>query len=219
MDKNQPFVVYGASGSGSVPIEAALEILQLPYTLEDHEPWKGRVETDRLFAINPMLQVPAVRLPSGEMMTESAAILIWLADQYPKARLAPTIGDPKRPDFLRWMTFVSSAVYALYWIADNPARVFENSAGHDEIKSKIYRRIESCWALMGDQLRPDKFLLGPDISVLDLYVATASRWSPGRRRFYELAPSLADAIQRTDRDPLLSKLWSQRYPFEPGWER
>jgi glutathione S-transferase len=88
MSESQPFVVYGASGSGSVPIEAVLELLGLPYRLEEHEPWKGSAETERLTAINPMAQVPAVRLPSGEVVTESAAILIWLADRYPEGRLA-----------------------------------------------------------------------------------------------------------------------------------
>ncbi|MBN9334339.1 glutathione S-transferase family protein [Devosia sp.] len=219
MSESQPFIVYGASGSGSVPIEAALELLGLPYRLEEHEPWKGSAETERLAAINPMAQVPAVRLPSGEVMTESAAILIWLADRYPEGRLAPAIGDARRPDFLRWMTFVSSAIYALYWVTDNPSRVLEDAGGHDEIKAKIYRRIESCWALMGEQLAPQNFLLGEEIGVLDLYVATASRWSPDRRRFYEVAPSLAGAIRRTDSDPRLSRLWARRFPFEPGWER
>ena len=219
MPESHPFVVYGASGSGSVPIEAVLDLLHLPYRLEEHEPWKGRAETERLASINAMVQVPAVKLPSGEIMTESAAILIWLADRYPEARLAPAIGDPRRPDFLRWMTFVSSAIYALYWIADNPARVLEQADGHDEIKAKIYQRLENCWAFMGEQLAPENFLLGNEISVLDLYVATASRWSPGRRRFYEVAPALADAVRRTDSDPRLSQLWARRYPFEPGWER
>jgi GST-like protein len=72
---------------------------------------------------------------------------------------------------------------------------------------------------MGEQLAPQNFLLGEEIGVLDLYVATASRWSPGRRRFYEVAPSLAGAIRRTDSDPRLSQLWARRFPFEPGWER
>ena len=58
-----------------------------------------------------------------------------------------------------------------------------------------------------------------ELSVLDLYVATASRWSPGRRRFYEVAPKLADVIRRVDADPRLATLWAERFPFTQGWER
>ena len=73
-----------------------------------------------------MRQVPAMLLPNGELMTESAAILIWLADSHPEARLAPTMAAHARPAFLRWMAFVSSAIYALYWIRDEPRRIIDD---------------------------------------------------------------------------------------------
>jgi len=105
------YIVYGATGSGSVPIEAALRLIGLPYRVEDHAPWEGTARANELTHINPMQQVPALALPSGELMTESAAILIWLADAYPQARLAPALTATTRPAFLRWMTFVSSAIH------------------------------------------------------------------------------------------------------------
>jgi GST-like protein len=207
------------SGSGSVPIEAALSLLALPYRIEESSPWESEEDAEKLAAINPMLQVPALILPSGEVMTESAAILIWLADAYPGARLAPALDDANRPAFLRWMSFVSSAIYALYWISDNPSRVAERAEDHDAVKARLFERIARCWEFMGAQLRPGDFLLGEDISVLDLYVATASRWSPGRRRFYEVAPGLAETIRRVGSDPRLAVIWAERFPFAPGWER
>ncbi|MGF6256897.1 glutathione S-transferase family protein [Ensifer sp. LBL] len=215
----EPFVVYGASGSGSVPIEAALSLLSAPYRVEDHAPWDGKQEADRLARINPLRQVPALVLPNGELMTESAAILIWLADAYPERRLAPAVSDAKRPAFLRWMTFVSAAIYALYWIADDPSRIAEREEDHAAVKARVFDRVAHCWQRMGAELQPGKYLLGDELSVLDLYVATASRWSPGRRRFYEVAPTLADVIRRVDADPRLAPLWAERFPFTQGWER
>lgn len=215
----ETFVVYGASGSGSVPVEATLGLLKLPYRVEDYAPWEGGPEADKLAGINPMMQVPALALPSGEVITESAAILIWLADAYPEARLAPAPAEAKRAAFLRWMSFVSSAIYALYWITDNPARVAERPEDHAAVKARLFERIARCWELMAAQLHPGNYLLGDDLTVLDLYVATASRWSPGRRRFYEVAPGLADAVRRVDDDPRLAALWAERFPFSQGWER
>lgn len=215
----ETFVVYGAAGSGSVPIEAALSLLNLPYRVEECAPWEGQQEENKLVSINPMLQVPALALPTGDVISESAAILIWLADTYPEARLAPALTGPARPAFLRWMTFVSSAIYALYWIADNPSRIIEHAEHHATVKARLFDRIARCWELMGAQLRPGSYLLGEDLSVLDLYVATASRWSPGRRRFYEVAPGLAETIRRVDADPRLAAIWAERFPFTQGWER
>jgi GST-like protein len=212
-------IVYGAKGSGSVPIEAALHLIGLPYRVEDHAPWESAARAGDLARINPMRQVPALALPSGELMTESAAILIWLADAHPDARLAPVLSDPRRAAYLRWMTFVSSAIYALYWIADDPSRVVDRAADHQAAKARLYDRIAECWGIMDAQLRPRRHLLGDDLSVLDLYVATASRWSPGRHRFYEVAPGLASAIRRADAEPRLAALWAERFPFVEGWER
>ena len=56
-------------------------------------------------------------------MTENAAILIYLADLYSQARLAPGPNDPKRAQYLRWMAYVSAAIYALGWIKDDAMRI------------------------------------------------------------------------------------------------
>ena len=216
------YIVYGAAGSGSVPIEAALDLIGLPYRVEDHAPWESTARASALTRINPLLQVPALALPSGEIMTESAAILIWLADAYPQARLAPAPTDAARPAFLRWMNFVSSAIYALYWIADDPSRVVDRQEDHPIVKAHLFARMAHCRGVMSAQMKPDlqsgRFLLGDDLSVLDLYVATASRWSPGRRCFYEVAPDLAEVVRRVDADPRLSAIWAKRFPFVEGWE-
>lgn len=216
------YIVYGATGSGSVPIEAALRLIGLSYRVEDHAPLESAARAGELTGINPLLQVPALALPSGEIMTESAAILIWLADAYPAARLAPAPTDAMRPAFLRWMNFVSAAIYALYWITDDPSRVVDRKEDHETVKAHLYDRMAHCWGVMDAALRADlprrRYLLGDDLSVLDLYVATASRWSPGRRRFNDVAPALADVVRRTDADPRLTSLWTERFPFVEGWQ-
>jgi GST-like protein len=210
---NDIYVVYGAQGSGSVPIEAALSLLGVSYRIEECAPWVSAERAAELAPANPMLQVPALALPSGELMTESAAILIWLADAYPEARLSPAVNHVTRPAYLRWMNFISSAIYALYWIRDNPLRITDRIEDHAEIKARLADRITHCWGVMGAQVKPGRYLLGDDLSMLDLYVATASRWSPGRQRFYEVAPGLAEAIRRVDAHPRLVELWAERFPF------
>lgn len=214
----ETYVVYGASGSGSVPVEAALGLIDLPYRVEERAPWESPERAAELARTNPMLQVPALVLPSGELMTETAAILIWLADAHPEARLSPTVSQITRPAYLRWMSFVSSAIYALYWIRDDPSRITDQAEDHAAIKARLSDRFIHCWGVMDAQVSPGRYILGDDLSVLDLYVASASRWSPGRRCFYEVAPRLAEAIRRVDADPRLVKLWAERFPFVEGWE-
>ena len=213
------FVVHGARGAGSVPIEAALTLMGLPYEVVERPPLKDfEAALAAAAKVNPMRQIPAVVLPGGELMTESAAILIWLADAYPQAGLAPPSTSPLRPAFLRWMTFVSAAIYGLYWIRDDPSRMTPDKALEPWLRERTADRIAECWGIMEAQVSPGRYLLGDEMSVLDLFVATISRWGPRRRRFYEVAPRMGEVVRRIDADPRLAGFWAERFPFSEGWE-
>ena len=208
------YTLYGAAGSGSVPVEAAMTLIGLDYRVIEVVTWAGEAERDKVAAVNPMRQIPALILPGGETLTESAAILIWLADAYPEARLGPTIDDPRRAQFLRWMSFIPAAIYSMFWVRDEPARlVGEDAAAQEEVKRRTAERIAECWRVMDSQITPGRFLLGDDLSVLDLYVAVASRWTPRRARFYAEAPRMADVVRRVDALPGLRAFWAERFPF------
>lgn len=213
------FTVYGAAGSGSVPVEAALTLIGLPYTVVEAVTWASEAERERVAAVNPMRQVPALVTPDGEVITESAAILIWLADNHPAARLAPSPDSPLRAQFLRWMVYVPAAIYSLFWVRDDPSRlVGSDPALQAQVKAATAERIADCWAMMERQVTPGRYLLGDDLTVLDLYVAVVSRWGPRRRRFYEVAPRMGQVVRRVDADPRLAAFWAERFPFVEGWE-
>ncbi len=211
--------VFGAAASGSVPVEAALTLLGVPYEVIEAVTWESEEARQRVEPINPLRQVPALVLPSGEIITESAAILIHLADLHPQARLAPALNEPGRAQYLRWMTFVSAAIYAYAWIKDDPSRVTSGPQEAAHLIARIHDRIADCWRKMDGQIKPGRYLLGDELTVLDLYVAVISRFTPGRTRFYASAPGMAPVVRRVDADPRLTEFWAQRYPFNEGWER
>ena len=210
--------IFGAAGSGSVPIEAMLTLHGIPYEVIEAVTWEDEAARKRVEAVNPLRQVPALVLPSGEVVTESAAILIYLADLYPEARLAPGLGDPKRAQYLRWMAYVSAAVYALVWIIDDPTRIVASKEHAPHVVDRIRDRRADCWRMMDEQITPGRYVLGDELSVLDLYVAVISRFAPGRTRFYKSAPKMAEIVRRVDADPRLTGFWAKRFPFHDGWE-
>jgi len=212
--------IFSALGSGGVPVEAAMSLIGLPYEIVEAPTWEGAAEQAKVAAVNPLRQIPALVTPDGETITESAAILIWLADRYPEAKLGPAIDDPRRAQFLRWMTFIPASIYSLFWVRDEPSRL----GGPDpdvgtRIKAATAERIIDCWAMMESQLTPGRYLLGDELTVLDLYVTVVSRWGPRRVRFYEVAPRMAEVVKRVDADPRLAAFWEQRFPFFDDWER
>lgn len=213
------FTLYGAAGSGSTPVEATLRLIGLNYQVVEAATWESEAERDRVAAVNPMRQVPALVTPDGEIITESAAILIWLADSHPQARLSPALDDPRRAQFLRWMTFIPASIYSMFWVRDEPTRLGgDNPQAQAEIQQRTIERIADCWRMMDAQITPSRFLLGEELTVLDLYVAVASRWTPRRRRFYAEAPGMAEVVRRVDALPALQPFWAERFPFDKGWE-
>lgn len=207
-----PLTLYGAAASGSVAVEAALTLLGLPYTLIEGATWAEQAARDRVATSNPMRQIPTLVLPDGEVMTESAAILIYLADLHPEARLAPAPSDPLRRQFLRWMLYVSSAIYALHWIKPDVKRIGVPESARDAVVDAVHERIAFCWASMDRQVTPGRYLLGDELTVLDLYVAVVSRFGPWRERFAEVAPGMLTAVHQVDAEPRLAALWRERFP-------
>ena len=204
---SEAYVVYGERGTGSVAVEAALTLLGADYRVEN-------VPEAKLGAIpNPMAQVPALLLPGGELMTESAAILIWLADAHPAARLAPAAQSPLRPAFLRWMAFVSSAIYAHYWARDVPVRVVKDPAAQAEVKVNLNARIAHGWGVMEGGITPGRYLVGDEIGVLDVYVTVVSRWTPRQALHERIAPRIGEIVRRVENDPRLATLWAERFPL------
>lgn len=193
-------------------MEAALTLLNIPFRLVEGATWASEAARKRVGGQNAMRQIPTLVLPSGEVLTESAAILVHLADLHPEAKLAPGLAEPSRRQFLRWMFFVSSAIYSLHWIKPDVSRIGAPQSARDDVVQAVHERIAFCWRTMDAQLDPARYLLGDNLSVLDLYVAVVSRFGPWRDRFYAEAPRMTPAIRRVDDEPRLSALWARRFP-------
>lgn len=113
--------VYGVPGWGSTISELMLSLADIPYEVVDVEgfdqPGPAR---ERLRQINPLCQVPTLRLADGSIMTETAAIALMILDQRPD--LAPAPGTPQRPQFQRLLVWLVANVYPTFTYADYPER-------------------------------------------------------------------------------------------------
>ena len=154
------YLLHGAKGWGSVVVEAALVLMGQAYRTVDLPQGVYAHDDQELARVNPLRQVPALVLPSGELLTETAAILLWLTEQHPEAGLAPAPGAPERGEFLRWMAYVPGQIYPMYWVRDVPSRLAEGEAAEAVIKTRTAERIADCWAMMESQISPGCYILG-----------------------------------------------------------
>src|SRR6185503_17196305 len=116
------YTLYGDYGSGAFSAEAALAEAGAPYSFELVSLEKNEQKAPAFLAINPSGKIPALRLPGGTVITESAAILLTLAEHYPQARLLPPAGSPARAQAYRWLAFMAGEIYSIVEIVDYPER-------------------------------------------------------------------------------------------------
>ena len=87
----------------------ALEEVGEPYQLSFVDIQKGGQKAPEIVALNPMGKLPLLT-DDDSVVTENAAIALYLADRYAPGRLAPRLDDPKRGTYLRWSLFAPSVI-------------------------------------------------------------------------------------------------------------
>jgi GST-like protein len=192
--------LLGCKGCGSAIVEAAFAVAKLPLDYEEVDYSAGSNTRERLLAVNPLGQVPTLVLPDGSVMTESLAIVHYLNDLAPRAGLVPAKGDAARVPFLRWSTYLVTAVYPTFTYGDEPAKWVEDTHGAKQLRESTDRHREAQWLRLEEAVG-DPWFLGAKMTALDLYVAVMTRWRPGRKWFTAHTPRLLAIAQKASATP------------------
>jgi glutathione S-transferase len=170
------YKLYGRPNAGSLALQIVLEEIGAPYELS----WVGKApaEAEAFRKINPTGRIPALVLPDGTSVFESAAILIHLTGAHPDANLAPAAGTSAHARFLQWVVFLSANVYEcalrLYY-SDRYSTV--GAAAAPEIKERAAADYVRHLELIHGALSP--YLLGETFSAADPYLHMLAGWYDG----------------------------------------
>lgn len=205
------YVLYAVPGWGSALAEAMLVWCGAPFRVEDVNGFdREGPSRDKLLSVNPLAQVPTLVLPDGSILTESAAIALYLAEQYPDVELAPRPGGPHRTRYLRWLVWLVANVYPTFTYGDYPERWVTVSPDSLTASTNAYR--ERLWRLLEAEIGSGAWVLDEQFSALDIYVGVMTRWRPRRAWFDEHCPKLAAIARRVDEEPRLHRVWERNFP-------
>jgi GST-like protein len=208
------YVLYGNPGWGSAIVEAQLAYYGLPFSLVPSGDLFDSAEArERLLPLNPLAQVPVLVLPDGQVMTESAAITLHLADLTGRDDLVPGPQAAQRAAFLRWLVYLVANIYPTFTYADVPTRFVKHDDAAKGFRGEVDLYVQRLWqAVEGATGTP--WFLGDRLSALDLFFAVMTHWRPRRQWFVEQAPKVLAAAERASALPAVAPVMARNFPVK-----
>jgi glutathione S-transferase len=149
---------------------------------------------DDYLLVNPKGQVPVLSLDGGGVLTEGPAIVQYIADKAPNAKLAPAHGTNERYQLQEWLNMLTSDLHKSFSPLFNPVMP-------DEAKAIFREKISKTFGYIDSQLAGKDYLMGSQFTVADGYLFTLLRWGIGMK--FELAkhPNLHAFFERVGARP------------------
>jgi GST-like protein len=204
------YTLYGARGSGSFSVEAALSEAGAQVETIDLD-FRGSEQLSPAHrARNPTGKVPALVLPSGEVLTESLAILLTIAERCPEARLLPKEGSDARAQALRWLAFLAAEIYPVVEIEDYPER-FTDAASAPALREAARERVRQRFLILEHAIEDDPWLLPSGFSLADIYAANLSRWIVGKEWRETHCPKIERSAAAVAARERIAPVWKRHF--------
>lgn len=187
--------LYYLPGACSLAANIALREASLKFDLVKVDRQTKRAADGLDFKeVNPKGYVPALTLDSGETLTENVAVLQYIADRNPAAKLAPPAGTMERYRLVEWLAFINSEIHKSF------GPLFRKDAP-DDTKNYARQNIATRAGWLNSNLGARSFLMGEQFTVADGYLFVVLGW--GAHAGIDLAqwPQLQGLVARVGARP------------------
>ncbi|QDC44925.1 glutathione S-transferase family protein [Methylophilus medardicus] len=188
-------ILYSNKLSRGRAVHWLLEELQVPYRIE-HLAFGEAMKVSQFRAINPMGKVPA--LTHGDaVVTETPAILTYLAEHFAEKGLIPPAGSSARAAFYRWMFFIAGPLEAatsatfLGWQAPERTPLGTSCQGF-----LGYGSLDLTLDTLDDLLQQSAYVCGNTFTAADIYLASHLAFGMRYTQAYPPRPSFTAYLDR-----------------------
>ena len=173
----------------------ALEEVGVPYEMKFVDIMTGAHKTPDMLALNPMGKLPI--LQDGEtVVTEVAAIALYLGDRYAAGRLAPALDDPARGTYFRWSLFAPSVI--------EPGSMAKASNWDFKASAAGWGKFDAMVGAMEAAIAGKDFILGAQFSMADVVFGGTIRYML-RFKMLEATPAFTSYAERLSQRPALQR--------------
>ena len=195
---------YYAPGSVAFAPHIVLEELGIEHELERVLTGDEEHKRPAYLQVNPLGRLPALKLDDGRVLTETAAVLQYLASLKPDANLVPV--DPwLRARCQEWLSLIGTTLHPAYALILRPDRVIADASTHDVLRTESRARFIELLRHCDVRVPDEGWLLGSEFSVADAYLAVMVMWARFIQVPFEELPRL--------------KAWFARVAARPAYRR
>jgi glutathione S-transferase len=184
--------LYYTTGACSLASNIALREAGIPFEMSKVDKRTKRVDGVEFVTINPKGYVPALQLDDGQVLTENVAVLQYIADLNPAAKLAPPAGTMERYRLMEWLSFINSEVHKAF------SPLFSSEAT-EETKTYARNYLAKRLAYLDGALGDNKYLTGDQFTIADAYLSTVLGW--GTHVAVDIGPKLKSYLDRVRARP------------------
>ncbi|MDZ4676738.1 MAG: glutathione transferase GstA [Oligoflexia bacterium] len=185
--------LYFSPGACSQAPHYVLNESGLTFTVEPVNLVTGHYKKGDFTQVNPKGYVPVLELDNGEILTEAAVIMQYIADQAPDKKLIPKAGTLERYRCQEWLNYISSEIhkgFGVLWVGSYP----------EEIVKTTRATLEEKFAYVAKQLGTKSFLMG-DYTIADAYLFTMLNWARYHKLELTKTPELLGFMEKMKTRP------------------
>jgi glutathione S-transferase len=172
------FTLYYMSGTCALASHIALIDADAPYQLARVDFAKNEQKSADYIAVNPKARVPALATPSG-ILTETPAILAFIAQSFPDSRLAPLDDVFAFAQLQAFNAYLCATVHVAHAHRGRGYRWADEPSSFEDMKRKVPKSVGACFELVETGMLRGPFVMGEAYSIADAYLFTLSQWLEG----------------------------------------
>ncbi|MBR0898848.1 glutathione S-transferase family protein [Bradyrhizobium tropiciagri] len=201
------YILHYWPGYCSLATHIVLRWLGAEYSLNKVD-YDTRQSKDYQQKINPSSTVPALALPDGNMLSQNIAILNYLADLYPEAKLCGDGTPLGRARVNRWLGYINSDVHKAFSPLLHPERIPGDAAAQEATKQIARTALRRHFEILNAQLTANEWIAGEQRSVADPYLFVLVRWAKVTQLDLAGLDHLLEHYARVAQDPAVTEAMS-----------
>ena len=173
------YKLYGSLGAASLSPQCVLEESGLPYEFIEVDISEDTERDPEYLKLNPHGRIPTL-IFDDQVMIESAAISIYLADKHSHTQLSPPLDHPERSRYLQWMVYLTNTLQETLLLKMYSSLYTDDPQGYDATISRATSKLDTIMSFVEKSLSLTEgpFFLGNGLSTADIYLNMLTGWDP-----------------------------------------